>query len=79
MDLTMRQVTNLLAVIDRKMLKEIYFEALSYRLATASEFPSLDEFLGVNSEDTESTFDPEMDKRLEEIALKKLLEKKSGR
>jgi hypothetical protein len=79
MDLTMRQVVNFIAIIDRKKLVELYHSALSYRLAMPEKFPSLDEFLGVTSREDSSAFDPDFDKRMEAIALKKLEGRQRGR
>jgi len=81
LDLTLRQVTGLLKVINRSELARIYTEILSYRASRAKELPSFDEFLAVTLKESptkENVFDEKADKALEAYALKRLEERRKN-
>lgn len=73
----MRQVAQFLKIIHRAELIDFYNSILSYGTIHGAKLPSLNEFLGSNLQSSEtSNFDPETDKAMEAIALKRLEEKR---
>lgn len=81
LDLTMRQVSGLLKVINRSDVVDFYNSILSYRVAQAKEFPSLNEFLELSLNESpkeQNSFDEKADKVLEAHALKLLEERRKA-
>lgn len=68
----------LLRLATRGELGDIYYQNLSYRLATAEKLPSLQEFLSLASKKSGNEpidFDDVTDKKLETEAFKRLAER----
>jgi len=81
MDLTMRQLTGLLQVINKSELVGFYTSILSYRASRAKELPSLNEFLALTLKESptkENDFDEDADKFLEAHARKLLEERRKN-
>lgn len=77
----MRQLTGLLQVINKSELVRFYTTILSYRASRAKELPSLNEFLAVTlneSQTEEKVFDEKADKALEAYALKRFEERRKN-
>lgn len=75
----MRQVQKLLQVIRKAHLIDFYMSLLSYGTIQRVKLPSLEEFLTLslgNNENNLSSFDPEAEKELEELAQRNLEERR---
>jgi hypothetical protein len=54
-----------------------YEGSLSYAVVKGVKLPSFEEFFGLASKETGQAFDEKTDKALEEMAIKKLMEKRA--
>lgn len=76
--MTPRQILRLLPVIDESKTVDMYISSLSYRLARNPKPPSLDEILALGSkEETKSEFKSDVDKKLDELAARRVQERRA--
>jgi hypothetical protein len=71
----MRQVAGLMRVINKAKSIDFYKSTLSYASVKGVKIPSLDEYLGVSSEEA-SSLDPKTEAALEAHAQKRLKERR---